>query len=113
MTHFCTACKKNLDVSLFHKDKDGKNGLKQQCIACRKKIMEDYYKAHPDKLKAKNDRISNWGKANRDKRRIHQQVYRDTNPKYKEDNWKNYLKNEYGITAPCYRKSERSPMPPL
>lgn len=60
----CTKCKENKELSKFHKQKSGKNGLQSKCISCKIEESRSWYSNN--KIQAN---LSNkiWIENNRDK----------------------------------------------
>lgn len=46
MFKVCRKCNMQKDISHFHRDKNGKDGFRNECKACRKIYLDQYYTAH-------------------------------------------------------------------
>ncbi len=75
MEKFCPDCKENKDTSLFHKNKNTKDGLYAYCKTCNSKRVKDYIDKNKEKLSRK--RKERYAK-NRKKERAQQKIYADT-----------------------------------
>ena len=71
----CTKCKELKELNQFGKDLTRKDGLNCYCKACIRIHSKTYYKANPEKNKAKNKA---WDKANPGKRRAYGKAYSNT-----------------------------------
>lgn len=59
----CSKCKRELDMSCFHKDKKAKDGLRCICKDCQLQVVKEWKKANPDRCR---ENLKRWQKANPD-----------------------------------------------
>jgi 5-methylcytosine-specific restriction endonuclease McrA len=70
----CTVCGVNLPITSFYKNKLAKDGLLTRCKQCHKKVMADYNRRNPDKIR---DMQKKWRDNNLEKARERTRRYRD------------------------------------
>lgn len=91
-TKVCSKCGKEKPVSEFSKDKNSSDGYTYQCKECRNKKYREYYAAHPEKRKEKNDKQKD----------LRKEYY--SNPERKFAYRKRYIEREFGIKYEDYDK---------
>lgn len=60
----CSSCKATMDLSMFHRDSQKKDGLAYSCKLCRRLSSESWGKRNPEKKKAS---VRRWHDSNRDR----------------------------------------------
>lgn len=91
-TKVCSCCKEEKLVSEFHRDKNSSDGYTYKCKECRNKANREYYAAHPEKRKEKND-----------KKKEYRKLYYD-NPEIKLKYRQKYIERKFGINYEQYNK---------
>ena len=83
----CSICKRELDQTSFHKNKQNKSGYDHRCKNCRYELHKKSYYKNIEKSREYNRKIQ----ANN---RINKSIY----------NKKSYVKERYGITVEDLKK---------
>lgn len=86
----CIKCKENKNLCEFHKDSSRKNGMKENCIDCRKVETSTYYKNNKIKVRLSN-RL--WSVHNPTKHNLHKAKWKKDNPEKVKNIDKLYRKN--------------------
>lgn len=62
----CTRCKNYLPRSSFHKDRQKKDGVRSDCIACCRKARDEFIEKNPGHIEAiRKQYIKRWNKENK------------------------------------------------
>lgn len=85
----CSKCKELLPVSSFCKHRNGKDGINASCKRCGANQKAAYYKAHPEKKKAK---CAAYQKANPEKKKAWNAAYYKAQPEKNKARFAAYQK---------------------
>ena len=97
----CSKCKKEKELSLFSKQKKGKNGLHSYCKSCEKEYREnnkeklnEYFKEYYENNKEKlNEYFKEYYENNKEKHKEYCKEYRENNKEKHKEYRKEYYEN--------------------
>lgn len=95
MEKICIKCKIIKKIEEFGIRRDSKDGLRNECKSCRKKISNKYYSNNKDIIDKRN---KNWKLKNSDKNKKTNKEYskkwKENNPNYRKEYDNNRIKND-------------------
>jgi 5-methylcytosine-specific restriction endonuclease McrA len=93
MVKQCTRCNEVKSIDQFHKNKEGKYGLRSNCKECTNKIVREYYTKNKDKISKYQKEYNN---NNRTKRIKQMREYNNNNRTKRIKQMREYRKTERG-----------------